>query len=64
MKQMIAFGAVGVAAVFLAGTAFMVLRGEDDPARAVLLDHAPELPGYLRVQVISVVIRHDQGGGK
>ena len=31
MKQMIAFGAVGVAAVFLAGTAFMVLRGEDDP---------------------------------
>ncbi|HAC48556.1 MAG TPA: SCO family protein, partial [Sulfitobacter sp.] len=26
MKQMIAFGAVGVAAVFLAGTAFMVLR--------------------------------------
>mgnify|MGYP001472529028 CR=1 FL=1 len=31
MKRMIAFGAAGVAAVFLAGTAFVVLRGEDDP---------------------------------
>ncbi len=30
MKRMVAFGAVGVAAVFLAGTAFMVLQGEDD----------------------------------
>ena len=30
MRRMVAFGAVGVAAVFLAGTAFMVLQGEDD----------------------------------
>ncbi|SDF18617.1 SCO family protein [Sulfitobacter delicatus] len=30
MRRMVAFGAVGVAAVFLAGTAFMVLQGDDD----------------------------------